>query len=457
MHSLKNTIVAVGLLGLSFVFYQMSGPDDSNFEELELPQVTELADGLAADKLPTADKLQLADKLKLPSLKSPLKPGNAMPLSSPAQVSSRPSQNLRSELPSPKINNPLAPIKPNLTAPILAPPKGSNATVPEFKPRPEAKFDFTGKSAQPSAQPNAQQRDQGLITALKSQPNGSNSFQPKAKVSAQSASFMRDPAVVAASKVESVEAPNQFKLNPATSGNNDPYANLSFQEALTAVDKLVAEQRFRKSLQVATRFYDDADLSGPQRQRLDAYLSGLATKVIYSNEPHLSPNYISKPGDSLLELGREWGIPGQLIYNINKNNLPNPLVIAPGTELKKIPGPINATISLSNDTLTLFVDGLYAGRFNVKVGTAGTPRQGDFKVVSKSPNGHDWADANGVYPPGDRNNHYGKNWIGLEGSLCLHAVDANTVDGHPGCIGLSEKDASDLFSILSEGSTISIR
>ena len=440
MHSLKNTVVAVGLLGLSFVFYQMSGPDDSNFEELELPQVTDLNAELADSPL--------ADKLKLPSLKSSLQSESESFNAPSSAIASRSSRDLRVELPSPKITNPLAP-----TQPKLAPPKALPTSEPEFQPRPEAKFDFTGKPAQP----NAQQRDQGLITALKSQAPEGNAFQPKASVPAQSASFVRDSAVVAASKVESVDATNQFKLNSADAGNDDSYANLTFQQALTAVDKLVKEQKFRKSLEVLTRFYDDGELTGPQQQRLDAYLDGLAAKVIYSNEHHLAPAYISQPGDSLLELGREWGVPGQLIYNVNRANLPNPLVIAPGTELKKIPGPVNATIRLNNDVMTLFVDGLYAGRFNVKVGSAGSPRQGDFKVVGKLPNGHDWADASGAYPPGHPNNHYGKNWIGLEGSLCLHAVDANTVDGHQGCIGLSEKDASDLFSILSEGSTVSIR
>ena len=446
MHSLKNTIVAVGLLGLSFVFYQMSGPDDSNFEELVAPEVTDLSVNLA--------EVTPADKFALPSLKSPLPAGNLKPISSPLTVASPStvasrSDDLRIELPSPKITNPLTPPKPKLSQPKLTQPQSTiKSTQPQ--PRPEAKFDFTGKSNQPKAQ----QRDQGLIAALKNQSQGENAFQPNAKVPARPASFMRDSAVVAASKVESIDAPNQFKLNPAS---NDPYANLTFQTVWPAAEKLVAEKKFRKTLQLLSRFYGSPELSGPQQQRLDGWLDALATKVVFSNEHHMAPAYISQPGDSLLELGREWGVPGQLIYNINKGNLPNPLVIQPGTELKKITGPIDARINLKNNTMTLFVQDMYAGRFNVKVGTSGSPREGDFKVVGKLPNGHDWKDASGTYPPGHANNHYGKNWIALEGSLCLHAVDANTNDGHRGCLGLSEKDASDVFSILSEGSTVSIR
>jgi len=337
----------------------------------------------------------------------------------------------------------------------LNPPKSSVATEPQFKPRPEASFDFTGKSAQP----NAQQRDQGLITALKSQSPNTNEFQPKSQVPAQPASFVRDSAVITASKVEGLKldlarTADETKPNRA---QNDPYANLTFQEVWPAVETLVAEKRFRKSLQLLSRFYRSPELSGPQSQRLDGWLDALATKVVFSNEHHLAPAYISEPGDSLLELGREWGVPGQLIYNINRTKLANPLVIPPGTELKKITGPINARVDLETSTMTLFANDMYAGRFIVKVGTSGSPRPGDFKVVGKLPNGHDWKDASGTYPPGHQNNHYGNNWIALEGSLCLHAVAANTDEGHRGCIGLGEKDASDVFSILSEGSTVSIR
>jgi len=81
MHSLKNTIVAVGLLGLSFVFYQMSAPDDSNFVELAVPEVTDLTAGLA--------EVTPADRFSLPSLKSPLHTGSEMSIAPPSTIASR--------------------------------------------------------------------------------------------------------------------------------------------------------------------------------------------------------------------------------------------------------------------------------------------------------------------------------------------------------------------------------
>ena len=284
-----------------------------------------------------------------------------------------------------------------------------------------------------------------------------NAFVAKAKTSSQSASFVRDPEVVGASRTDDGNELSRFQLQPENLAANDSYADLNFKTVWPVAESMIEEERFRKPLELLTRFYDSPGLSGPQQQRLNGWLDSLAVKVVFSDEHHLAPAYVSEPGDNLLDLGREWGVPGQLIYNVNKVNLPNPSAIAPGTKLKKISGPINATVDLSSNTMTLFVEGLYAGRFNVVVGTSGLPRPGDFKVVGKLAGGHDWKDVNGSYPPGHPNNHYGKYWIAMEGSLCMHSVPANTQDGHLGCLGLSEKDAEDVFSILSEGSTISIQ
>lgn len=462
MHSLKNTIIAVGLLGLSFVFYQMSAPDQNDFAEIDEPVITDLRAELA--------EASPVDRLKLPSLQGP------SPIKSESGLSNSFASLKTNEfsLPSPKITNPLASpmAEPKLTPPAMTSPKSSFDTAPpKFKPRPEAKFDFTGESGPALAPPaGVVQRDQSLVNALKAQQNATsgsvakvantfqlNPYHTQAAVPAQSASFIRDSSVVTASKIDNVDVSNGFGLQPAKSASSDPYAGLNFEEVWPVVEKLVKEERFRKSLQLLTRFYGNPGLSGPQNQRLDGWLDGLASKVIFSNEHHLSPAYVFQPGDSLLELGRQWGVPGELIYNVNRARVPNPMMIEPGTELKKITGPINASVDLSSNTMTLFVDEMYAGRFNLIVGTSGSPGPGNFKVMGKLPAGHDWRDSSGVYPPGHQNNHYGKYWIALEGSLCMHSVAPGTNDGHLGCLGLSEKDALDVFSILSDDSVVSIK
>ena len=287
MHSLKNTIVAVGLLGLSFVFYQMSAPNQSNLAELTPPTVTGLQSELA--------EVAPADKLRLPSLSGPeFESGNHPLRSSPLKLEASKPHDLK--LKAPKIANPLA------SRPHFVPPAQTQSTESiessQPQPRPEAEFDFSRKSTGPAlAPPNAQERDQSLITALKkqqqatggSQSRVSNAFQPTAKVPAQQISLIRDPSVAPASKIDDINASNRFELQPT---NNDPYADLTFETVWPTANMLVDEGKFRKTLQLLTHFHNQPDLNGPQRQRLNEWLDGLARKVVFSNEHHLTTPYI---------------------------------------------------------------------------------------------------------------------------------------------------------------------
>ena len=160
---------------------------------------------------------------------------------------------------------------------------------------------------------------------------------------------------------------------------------------------------------------------------------------------------------TLTDIAQRWKVAPQLIYNINQQNISNPAVLNAGTQLKEVKGPFDAEISLEQKVMTLYLGDLYAGRFAIRVGVSGTPTPGTFRVLVKSANGHSWRDAQGQeYPPGSPSNGYGPNWIGLSGSLCIHAVDESATDGHRGCIGLNSKDAKDIFGILADGSTVKI-
>ena len=161
--------------------------------------------------------------------------------------------------------------------------------------------------------------------------------------------------------------------------------------------------------------------------------------------------------ESLVDIGERWRVPGQLIYNINRNKIPNPAVVPPGTQLKMVQGPFNVEINSKQIVMTLFLDDLYAGRFPIRMGISGSPKPGIYQVLVKSAEGHNWRDAEGNdYPPGTPENGYGPDWIGLSGKLCIHAVGDSVTDGHRGCIGLSAKDAKDVFAILTVGSSVKI-
>ena len=95
-----------------------------------------------------------------------------------------------------------------------------------------------------------------------------------------------------------------------------------------------------------------------------------------------------------------------------------------------IQGPFRAEISVSEQLVTLFLDNLYAGRFPARVPAGIEPQQ--TRVIEKTTGGV----------------------IRLEGNL---SIASETAEPAAGTIAVSQKDASDILSILSENSTILIR
>lgn len=229
-------------------------------------------------------------------------------------------------------------------------------------------------------------------------------------------------------------------------------------EAWPVVEKMVADQKFQLALETLTKFYRQGTPDAAQRRRMYEWLDALAGKVIYSTEHHIeSKPYIIRAGETLADIANRWQVSPQVIYNINRQTIGTDASIVAGTELKQIRGPFHGEVSLTNKTLTLYLDNLYAGRFPIRIGISGEPGPGDYRVVAKSVQGQTWRDADGNdFPPESSENGYGPYWLGLSGSLCIHAVPDSTLDGHPGCIGLREKDAKDVFGILTNAANLKI-
>ena len=70
--------------------------------------------------------------------------------------------------------------------------------------------------------------------------------------------------------------------------------------------------------------------------------------------------------ESLDEIAERYNVPLELLQKIN--GIDNPEVLVPGTELKVVTGPFRANMDLPGQELTLFLNGLYAGRFPITIG-----------------------------------------------------------------------------------------
>lgn len=489
MHSMKNTIVAVGLLGLSFLFYQLSSkkPSDESSTELIAPMVD--SESLAPESF--GDNSNVADG-------SPAAPARS---ASSANAFGSPVG-----LEAPRMNASVAPSKSGSLSGSrggksdggLTPPSASSFSAPEMprvdiQPAPlggttngfkAPDFNNNSLAPQPRNAPLDNQtlppiaRDRGLMDALEKNkqtrlapPNdGSNGFSPTAP---------RQPNNGAADTTRISENPrdNSF-IQPAgvtdaggidlgikvldrgvVTANNQSadYSNVSFRDAWPIVEAMVEKDQLTDALRLLTRFYGDSKLTGPQHQRLNVWLDALASKVIFSAEHRLADLYVADGLETLEQLGTKLQVPAMLIYNVNSQVLPNPNVAAAGVQLKVVPGPFHAKIKLNERMMTLFLGDLYAGRFPVRIGISGQPRPGTFGVMMKSAQGQTWRDSNGTfYEPSSPLNGYGAFFIGIEGELCIHAANDDKQDGHYGCFGLSPKDAEDVFNILSESSKVTI-
>ena len=452
MHSLKNTVVAVGLLGLSFLFYQASSSNPS--EQPDLMPALEVREGM--------DEIQNHAVSRLDAMQSKLEstPGFSAPdLSKPNHIASD-MENITGEsvalLKSQANNFAVGAIPPSRQAlKSTPPPLIKSPTTTPITPENKLK------------QLENVSRDEGLIEALESQKQKSPSPTPTDQQlepepeneAADEFQFTSQPIPSSDSSYNrsATELSTGQKSNVIRADAEPDPANLNFQSVWSHVDRMVAEEEFRDALELLSRFYHSPDLTGPQRQRLIGWLDALAGKVIFSAEHHLQDMPYTVMNESLDDIGDRWKVPAELIYNINRDQFSDIAVVDPGATLKVVPGPFNAEIDLDQKIMTLFLGDLYAGRYPIRVGISGSPQPGTFRVLLKSAVGHSWRDADGKdYPPDSPENGYGPNWIGLSGSLCIHAVDDSVRDGHRGCIGLSPKDAKDVFAILADSSIVVI-
>jgi len=516
MHSVKNTAIAMILLGVSFTLYHISlqpaeeakpGENSGSLvDSYDLSQVPDSVSGGVNSKSRLSDDVSSSTKLEMP-----LDSSFSVPPLSAGQPSGVPTQEPKSIRPAP-MNQPSSAFESRTSTP---PPANDDLVIRQRSEGGRDEGLISALNHQSGIQPmgnlaaSNQQRPPQASEGFPSSVEGDSDFLRGEKNLSgdpgSANSFLGGDALTSSRDGQLSSAANEFNspgrdfappmsanpigttslsdaqsnhqvsagVQPIASGETEvgiftgqhrsaePGAmleNLTFSTVWQHVDQWVAAGEFRLALQALSRFYRDDTLTGPQRQRLIGWLDALAAKVIFSSEDHLEGRpYLTTASDTLESLADRWQVPMELIANINQETIGNQRQLVAGTRMKQISGPFQAELKLDARVITLFLDDLYAGRFAVTVGTSGEPRPGEFEVVLKSAGGYTWRDAEGRdYPPGTPENGYGPHWMGLSGSLCIHAVPDGTKEGHRGCIGLSNQDAADLFVILSEGSVLTI-
>ncbi len=231
---------------------------------------------------------------------------------------------------------------------------------------------------------------------------------------------------------------------------------LPFPSAREQALELASAGKLREALQLLSGYYDSPELTGSQHADLVDLLDALSREVVYSPR-HLaeSPHTVSA-SDTIETLSQRYQITPELLTSINR--LGDSKALLNGSQLKVLPGPFRAAVSLTRHELTLFMGDLYAGRFPVSFGSDPPPAEGTFEVVARRRDRTYYGTGGKVIAASDNRNPYGGYWLNLGQDLCIHGTPEMASDDlqGAGCISLAPLDAADVYTILAQGSQVSI-
>ena len=231
--------------------------------------------------------------------------------------------------------------------------------------------------------------------------------------------------------------------------------NLGLMNAIETADRQFLSDKRRDALATLSIFYNAPNMTGEQRSQLLARLDPLAREVIYSQRHLLEQPHRVGQNETLIDVASIYQVPWQLLANINQIN--DPVTVLPGTELKVLRGPFRAEVHLETKELTLFLGDLYAGRFPIEIGVDPMPRLGTYTIQDKKTDKTYYDREGNPVPSESPENPFGQVWMDLGGMLSIHGSPDAAAPTNQGCISLAPDYAQDVYGILSQGSSITIR
>jgi LysM repeat protein len=212
-------------------------------------------------------------------------------------------------------------------------------------------------------------------------------------------------------------------------------------------------------------------MSAEQRSFVKGKLSDLADKWLFSRtvfpEDGLCGNYKVNTGDLLSTIGKQFGVPYEILMEIN--GLSRPESLKAGEMIKVINGPFHARVYRSTFTMDLYLQNTFVRSFPVGLGAPGRETPLGLWEVKKGgklvrPTWTD-PDTGKTYEAEDPDYPLGSRWIALEGlkgealgrsGIAFHGTnDANLIGtaGSRGCIRLHNGDAILVYNLVMPSSS----
>jgi LysM repeat protein len=220
--------------------------------------------------------------------------------------------------------------------------------------------------------------------------------------------------------------------------------------------KLARDGKIRDALAKLSPYYNHIELTREEHIDLVDLLDALAGEVIYSTRHLLEPPFTVKQGETLEAIANRFHVSPETLMNINL--MGESKVVLAGSKLKVLNGPFRADVNLNRGELTLFLGELYAGSFSISVGVEPNPIEGTFQIIDRRRD-RTYVGANSqILPASDSRNPYGGYWMNLGQDLSIHGSPAIPTPGleNAGCISLAPLDAREVYSLLAQGSQVTI-
>jgi len=283
----------------------------------------------------------------------------------------------------------------------------------------------------------------------------SGNYQPAPAGREQPSSSIRENLALPS---DAMRAADPAAADPAGPRPGPGEVRKEFVEFMTAARKKLDQGSLAEVHERLSLYYGNPRLTAVEARQITELLDQVAGTVIYSREHLLENPYTVQPGDTLPKIAESYNVPWQLLAKIN--GIGDPDQLQPGRKLKVIRGPFNAVIHLNDYELTLMLNGCYAGRFPIGIGSDHAQLEGTYAVRDKTVNPTYYGPDRVVVDADDPASPLGERWIGLDGQIGIHGTaDPQNVGRTTGrgSICLGDRDVEDIYDILSVGSRVVIQ
>lgn len=166
--------------------------------------------------------------------------------------------------------------------------------------------------------------------------------------------------------------------------------------------------------------------------------------------------YEVQAGDSLAKIARVFGTTVDLLKK--SNNLSNDMIRV-GMRLKVVTGKFSVVIDKSQNLLLLKLNEDIIKTYKVATGANNSTPVGTFKIVNKLVDPV-WYKAGAAVPPGSPENILGTRWMGIsQAGYGIHGTTDPASIGKQstaGCVRMRNEDVEELYSILPEGTEVTV-